>query len=58
MQVWASLGGVLRPVLRVGERVSPARALVVSEGLGGLVSCHAEGQVICAPWCLFDAKHG
>ncbi|KAK2077996.1 hypothetical protein QBZ16_003864 [Prototheca wickerhamii] len=49
VQVWTMVGGLLKPILRIGERMSPARGLVVCESLGALVTSHLDGRLLVRP---------
>jgi hypothetical protein len=40
VQVWGQVGGLLRPLLRIGEQSSPVTGIHISEALGALITAH------------------
>ena len=46
LQVWGLVRGVLRPLMRIGEKTSPVSGLALCEPLGLICSSH-EGRVVC-----------
>lgn len=56
VQVWAMISGLLRPVLRIGERTSPAKGIVICEQLGALCTAHtgeATAMAVVHSSCFF-----
>lgn len=43
VQVWTLISGLLKPILRIGERMAPSRGVVVCEQLGALCTAHIGG---------------
>jgi hypothetical protein len=40
IQIWGNVSGLLRPLVRIGERASPITSLVILEHLGALCLSH------------------
>ncbi|RMZ53790.1 hypothetical protein APUTEX25_003929, partial [Auxenochlorella protothecoides] len=49
VQVWTMVAGLLRPILRIGERTSPAKGLAVCESLGAVCTSHLDGRLLVRP---------